>query len=65
MLSRKTKDNADADGDNALWDIAGDANVCMTNLELLQFANLSLDEPQLEEQILTNGAQVEVLEEVE
>ncbi|KAI0504175.1 hypothetical protein KFK09_015124 [Dendrobium nobile] len=37
--------------DNKVWDVAGDGFECLDDMGLLEIANLSLDEPELEEMI--------------
>ncbi|GAB4826523.1 hypothetical protein Ancab_039985 [Ancistrocladus abbreviatus] len=48
------------EGDDKLWDIAGDSSDPMDDVGLLEFANLSLDEPKLVNDICDDGDDIVV-----
>ncbi|KAH0450066.1 hypothetical protein IEQ34_020758 [Dendrobium chrysotoxum] len=52
LLSRKTP--LYMTGDNKMWDVAGDGFECLDDMRLLEVANLSLDEPELEAMIFND-----------
>lgn len=52
LLSRKTPQYSQ--GENKMWDIAGDAFESLDGVGMLEIANLSLDEPDIEAGILEN-----------
>ncbi|PKU62640.1 hypothetical protein MA16_Dca016588 [Dendrobium catenatum] len=52
LLSRKT--SLYMTGDNKMWDVAGDGFECLDDMGLLEVANLSLDEPELEAMIFND-----------
>ncbi|PKU60367.1 hypothetical protein MA16_Dca028320 [Dendrobium catenatum] len=49
LLSRKTPTYME--GDNRMWDVAGDGFESLEDMGILEIANLSLDEPELEAMI--------------
>jgi len=53
LLSRRTP--LYTPGDNKLWDISGDAFDSMEGADILEVANLSLDEPEIEAVIFQEG----------
>ncbi|XP_061352629.1 uncharacterized protein LOC133297483 [Gastrolobium bilobum] len=53
LLSRKTPSYAQ--GANQMWDIAGDTFDSLDDIGDLQFASLSLDEPEIEAMIIQDG----------
>ncbi|XP_061366107.1 uncharacterized protein LOC133309353 [Gastrolobium bilobum] len=53
LLSRKTPSYAQ--GENQMWDIAGDTFDSLDDVGDLQFASLSLDEPEIEAMIIQDG----------
>ncbi|XP_058212956.1 uncharacterized protein LOC131324830 [Rhododendron vialii] len=60
LLSRRTR--VYTEGDNKLWDVGGDAFDSLEGAGILDIANLSLDEPDMEAVIFTDEGEGDVIE---
>ncbi|KAF7129772.1 hypothetical protein RHSIM_Rhsim10G0138200 [Rhododendron simsii] len=60
LLSRRTR--VYTEGDNKLWDVGGDAFDSLEGAGILEIANLSLDEPDMEAVIFTDEGEGDTIE---
>ncbi|KAG5567871.1 hypothetical protein RHGRI_003150 [Rhododendron griersonianum] len=60
LLSRRTR--LYMEGDTKLWDVGGDASVSLEGVGILEIANPSLDEPEMEAMIFTDEGEGDAIE---